>query len=775
MEFKEGYLICTASMKEKILREKRTSFNDYSFLNIEELRNKLFFKVHRKALPFIMRKYHFSYSLAKEYLRAVSYIEDKAYQNPKLDSIVSVYRTLQKEKLLQRDFLFPLRLKKLPLTFIDPENTKEYRKLKEKIMALTSVYEVTTPKENHTPVVCAFETIQEECIYVMNQIKSLLKKGIDIDHIYLVGVTGEYLSLFHRLARHFEISINFPAEKNALATEFAYSFLDACSCQKSFEEVVKGLNENDLLYGKTIQLINDYELGLEVPSEYISFFTQCFKEMSFPKTSYAHAVTVVEGPSFFFEEDYVFYLGFNLGAAPAVKKEDGFLSDAELDLLACSTMADRNDLAKTRLIELIKSTPNLTITYKCWSGKDEYLPSPLIKELGLSTEHPNVSYGSSKMEDALRLSVYYDNYLKYGMCHEDLKQYGMQDIDYQSFRHSYQRISKELLDERFAAKPLSLAYSNIKLFFACPFSYFADRILRLNEFKPQMAARLGTFSHAILEDSYANDFDFEASFLKNKVAMSEDSKDDFFFEQMKIVLSRLIHFNKTHEQFSKLTSVEQEPHIVIEGSDYTFEGYIDKLLYTIIDNEVYAAIVDYKTGKDIVTLDNIEDGFHLQLPSYMYLLSKYEKFAGMKIHIIGIYLQKVNIITLDNTKNIEEQMEKNFLLQGYSVADPSLLVLLDPTFANSSYIKSLGISSTTNTFKAYSKVYQRSQQDEMIQLVEQLVQKASAEIHQGLFPIAPKMIDGKNQSCTFCKYKDICFYNYEDIVELPKKPFKGGA
>ena len=60
-------------------------------------------------------------------------------------------------------------------------------------------------------------------------------------------------------------------------------------------------------------------------------------------------------------------------------------------------------------------------------------------------------------------------------------------------------------------------------------------------------------------------------------------------------------------------------------------------------------------------------------------------------------------------------------------------------------------------------------------MVEGLLNQASASIHEGIFPIEPKKINGKNVSCTFCKYKDICFYEYEDLKELSHKPFgKGG-
>jgi len=239
---------------------------------------------------------------------------------------------------------------------------------------------------------------------------------------------------------------------------------------------------------------------------------------------------------------------------------------------------------------------------------------------------------------------------------------------------------------------------------------------------------------------------------------------------MKEILLPLINYNKEHEALSKLDVIKREAEIIVDNGDYEFKGFIDKLMYTIIDDEVYAAIIDYKTGKDVISLDNIEDGFHLQLPSYMYLLSRYDKFIGKNINIIGIYLQKVNLVIFDGKKDYYTQLEKSFYLQGYSVKDISLIEMLDPNFSCSSYIKSMSL--TKDGFNGYAKLYKKEDQEYMINLVGNLLDKASLGIHNGDFEIAPKRIDGKNESCMFCKYKDLCFLEDKDIIDLPKKSFK---
>ena len=280
----------------------------------------------------------------------------------------------------------------------------------------------------------------------------------------------------------------------------------------------------------------------------------------------------------------------------------------------------------------------------------------------------------------------------------------------------------------------------------------------------------------MMEDSYKDDFNFSESVLKNKNEVLKDlneadyAKDEFYFEQMKSVLSSLLEFNRKHEEDSSLKTVECEAHIKYQDGSVLFHGFIDKLMYTEINGEIYAAIIDYKTGKDIITLKNVYDGFHLQLPSYMFLLSKYEKFKGKKLHIIGIYLQKVNMIALDNTIDIVAQREKAFRLQGYTIKDISLIPLLDPSFNNSDYINVLK-TTQKGSFSTYSKVISKEDEDFLIDLVDELIKKAHKGVMNAKFDIAPKRIKGSDQSCTFCKYKDICFKSYKDYIDLEERDF----
>lgn len=771
MEIAEGFVVCDKSKKEEILKElnQKKEIKNYIFLTLSELENKLYGFCAKDSIFTLMQEYRMSYALALEYMRYIPYVEDKAYHNPKLDSLVTAKRLLLQRGLYIQDAFFPLRLRQFPLTFVCLEENALLKKVRERVAQYTVVADYIPCMRTHKPVVHAFHDIYDEVVFVCNRITELVRKKVPYHKIHICNMDREYAFLFERLAGTYSLPLQLPKHKNINALPIAKRFLSLCGIKESFAEVLQDLDSESKYYRLIFNLIVTYNLENKRPSEYRTFFYEQFKQTPFSSTVYEDMISV-ENPRVFSDDEYVFYLGLNLGSAPRVYRDEQYLTDMELSILNLPTSAEKNIVEKEGLKRILLGTKNITVSFKRFKGSEEYLPSNCIFELGLEVIEEKNAYGYSKTEDRIRLGILYTLYQKYRISDSALEQYSLKDLDYQRYDNKYKKIDNSLMTERYRDKPLKMAYSNLKTFFACPFAYYADRILGLNEFKPSMSARLGSFSHAVLEDSYSPDFDFDKSVVKNTALLAEDGKDKFYFMVMQDILRDLIDFNRRQEGLSVLNTVEREAHIVYTEEEFLFEGFIDKLLYTEINGEIYAAIIDYKTGKDVISLDNASDGFHLQLPSYMFLLSKYDKFQGKPLHVIGIYLQKVNIIALDNTMDIVSQREKSFKLQGFSVQSRELLRMLDPNFDKSEYIAGMS-TLKSGEFSRYARLITEDNQKELIELVENLIRRANREIRSAEFTIAPKYIDGKNESCTFCRYRDICYMKYEDLVELAVKPY----
>lgn len=769
MELKEGFIICDEYTKKQIIKRYSNDFKKYTFLSYKDLENKIFGTPNNKAILLLMDNYNLSYELALEYIKYIPYVDDITYNNLKLDSIVSAKRFLIQNNLFFIDPFFIYRLKNNPVTFIDIEENITVEKLKTIISNYTKIYSYNSNTSKYLPKVYRFDNITKEALFVFNKIADLVKTGVSLNNIHIHNLDSEYSFIFKRLSKSYGLPIDIEPITNINNLNIAKEFILLSEQKDNYNEILELLDSKSEYYTSIFNIIVDYDLEQENPKKYISFFIEKFKSIKYKEPKYDSMIKTKHQKSYS-DDDYVFFVGLNLGSAPQVYKDDEYLSDEELAMINLSTSTMKNEVSKNNLKDILLKTKNIYISYKSTNEKGECFKSNIIDELGLKEEAPSVDYGYSYIEDYLRLGTLYSEYIKYKQLDEDLKLYDLSFLNYNSFDNKYKIINDDIINDRFKDKPLKMSYSSIKTYFECPFAYYADRILGLNEFKPNMAARLGTFSHAVVEDSYNEDFDFNKSVIKNTLEYATDSKDKFYFSVMEEVLSSLINYNRQHEQLSVLTDIEREAHIQYITDEYIFEGYIDKIMYKEINNEIYAAIIDYKTGKDYISLDNVYDGFHLQLPSYMFLLSKYEKFKDKKLHIIGIYLQKVNIISLDNTLDIVMQREKSFRLQGFTVKSHELIGLLDPGYNKSDYIQSLS-TLKSGDFSKYSKLITVDEQKELIDLVDQLINSVNKDIKSAKFDIEPKLINQKNQSCTFCKYKDLCYMKYDDLKELEYKPF----
>ena len=768
--FKERFIITDNDTKEHILKTT-TGFKNYMFLTYQEFKNKITFTIDKKSIFKIMKHYNVSYFMAKEYIEAVKLIENKTYNIPKLDSIVSIYNFLDKEGLIKKDKFFINRLSNFPVTFINPTINKEYTKIKELISKYTTVYEIESlNKEPYIPSVYEFNTILDETMFIFNKIIDLVNGGVSLNKIHIVN-NNEYTYLFKRLSRNYKISLNFKSNESIISSNIIKDFLNECHYKDSFKEVLESLDDNNELYTKIVDVINNYGLVNYKPIECLDFLKNVFKEINYPSIKYVEAINLISNKAILKDDEYVFYPGFNLGIVPAIYSEEAFLNDETLELLDGMPSYIKNQNQKEDVIKFITNNKNVYITYKKVSGLKECEPSLLIKELKLSVERPNINLGNSKIEDDLRLTSYYDKYIKYNESNTLLEKYGIQDVNYKTYNRKFKGVNQELINERFNDKPLNLSYSSMKLYYLCPFYYYADRVLGLSEFESTLATRLGTYTHAVLERSYQEGFDFEEVINEEITNNAIDSKDVFFFNQMKAFLANTIAFNNEYESKTIFDNHDLEKNITLNFETFTFEGFIDKVLYHIDGDDAYAVIIDYKTGSDIASLDNIEYGLNLQLPVYMLLLKNNEIFKNKNLHIVGFYLQKVKIAIFDNKSDIEKQISSKLRLEGFTVKNIELMKMIDPDFSKSTYIKSLSLNKDGG-FGKYAKLFDEADQDYIINLTEELIKKAGNNILNGNYKIEPKLIEGNNVSCKFCKYKDICFMKYEDLVDLPKKAFK---
>ena len=234
------------------------------------------------------------------------------------------------------------------------------------------------------------------------------------------------------------------------------------------------------------------------------------------------------------------------------------------------------------------------------------------------------------------------------------------------------------------------------------------------------------------------------------------NKEQHFIEKLKQEINFALKTIKEQTKYQSLNNILTEQEVTIEKNKnlkVTFKGIIDKILYNE-ENEV--AIIDYKTGNTDIKLDLVDYGLSMQLPVYLYLANHLEKIKNPTF--AGFYLQQVlhKEIIRKNNKTYEEQRLDNLKLNGYSNEDKNIIEKLDNTYENSKLIKGLKIAKTGN-FDSRSKTITNDQIKELITKTDQIIDKTINQIEETNFEINPKIINGINKSCEYCKYKDLCF------------------
>ena len=148
-------------------------------------------------------------------------------------------------------------------------------------------------------------------------------------------------------------------------------------------------------------------------------------------------------------------------------------------------------------------------------------------------------------------------------------------------------------------------------------------------------------------------------------------------------------------------------------------------------------------------------------------------FDSYALSIVKKYNYKLNVskdlsIVDSDLINYEKEKILDTLFE-------ELLNEFDSTYENSRVVKSL--SKTSNGFSSYSKLLTKDQMDKLEELVDKKIDNARDMILDADFEIDPKVMKFKNISCEYCKFKDICYMNQNNIKylkEITDLNFLGG-
>lgn len=719
-------LICPRDIKEKILANNK-SLVDISFMTLEEYKKRYYFDYDYHTVKYLMDTYGYTLNNAKEIIESLYFVEDKDYPNNNLNDLVKIKKELLDKNLLILDPLFNKHNKDTIVYGYGDIRLNDAKVLKGTIIDKHyNIYE--------------FDTIESELEYVYESIFELLENGIDINNIYIVA-DNEYENYFKRYNSYYDFKVNYPSDNSLYGTEAAKKFLEDIKL-KGRETIYNELTNKDL-----VNILNKY---LDLNEAY-DFIVEDLKHIKLNK-KYKDVVQVVSNNYLFSDSDYVFYLGFN-DKVPAYKKDNEYLDNEMCRLLGIDNTNDKNRIIKENLICNLSNIKNLYLSYSKNSPFNKYERQMLFSDVNYIS-YTN-KYLHSDKSNRNRYGELLDNLDKYGEHNDDL------DSMYSTYdRNNYGDYDNSYKNFNVGKETVELSYSSMQSYYECAFKYYLDNILRPDDSDATFFTTIGTIAHNVLQEMVLdNTKDFD-ELWDNQVTFTS-AKELYFNKKIKEEIREDFNIILKQKELSYFDDVECEKRIKLKLRDNIFfKGFIDKIL-KCKDN---VCIVDYKTGNTKIEDKYFEFGLNLQLPSYLYLLQEDPS------KIIGFYLQHLVApkYVYDEKKDIETQKNEDMKLTGFTSSDISRINILEDLDGKSNVVSKLAITKNGELSKN-SKVISDQDMKDMIKLVEDKILEASTSILNNDFSINPKVIDNKNVSCTYCRYKDICYKRIKDYAYYETK------
>ena len=752
-------VICPNEEKLNILDKLNNSneLHNIKFMTIKEFIDSYYFSYTEDALFYLIKKYKFNIDVAKVYLKNLYFIDiNKEYKNKKLLFLRDLKKELLENNLLIVNNTFKEYIKDKGIEVINYYDLDKY--IEKDINYTTDIANYNLNIKAHE-----FNSIEGEIEYICIEIRKLLERGIDINKIYLTNVSDEYNYILSKLFSYYNIPINILFKDSIYGTNTVNEFLKS-------KELDLDDSSKLVINKKLISILEDLVNIDDKDPIYEELLKDKLKNTYLPNKTLDKAVNIKELSSYTFnDDDYVFCVGFNLDVIPKTHKDIEYLSDKDKEEVDLYDTTYLNKREKEKVVYLLSKIKNLTVTYKLSTPFQKFYPSSLINDYNLEVvkEH-DLSLEYSENYNKIKLGEYLDKYNLYGEKASNLEiLYSNYDIDYNSYDNQFTGIDKDTYLENISY-PLRLSYTSLNSYNECKFKYYINQVLKLNDFTDTFQTFIGGMYHYILTLYRKENFDLDYEFnnylekrnlsLKEKLLLVKIKKD--LIDLIEVLKKQQLLTGYDNDLYEKRAIIEIRKDISVE-----FVGFIDKIMYYKNMDDTYFSIIDYKTGSIDTNIELMKYGLHAQLPTYLYLIN-YSDIISNPI-FTGIYYQNILFNYPTWSKKLDKEIKDRYLLKGYSTDNIDILERFDPTYEDSEYIKSMKYNPEKG-FGTYTKLIDDDTMINMVKYMDKHIKDKTNEILEGDFEIDPKIYDGKNISCKFCEYKDLCFMSNSNLKYLDK-------
>ena len=216
-----------------------------------------------------------------------------------------------------------------------------------------------------------------------------------------------------------------------------------------------------------------------------------------------------------------------------------------------------------------------------------------------------------------------------------------------------------------------------------------------------------------------------------------------------------------HEvEFNNLSEFKPIQMSLFDDSLMEITGKIDRVDIGTVDNKQYVRVIDYKSSIKKMDLNKISSGLQIQLITYLDALTKQKEYESSGVLYLGLIDNIVKSAKNISEEEIEQEIRKGFKMQGYVLADVSVIKTMDKTLenANSSDIIPVALNKDGDILASRSSTLSKEEFKNLQKAVNKTIKEIGKQIVEGRIDIKPYNYD-KKTGCDFCKYKTICNFN----------------
>ncbi len=202
------------------------------------------------------------------------------------------------------------------------------------------------------------------------------------------------------------------------------------------------------------------------------------------------------------------------------------------------------------------------------------------------------------------------------------------------------------------------------------------------------------------------------------------------------------------------------------GFELKLRGRIDRIDTAEIDNQLYLRIIDYKSSKTDLNLNEVFYGLSLQMLTYLdVVLSNATNWLGQEAEPAGVLYFHVHNPMISDPKSlkaedIERDIFKEFKMKGRLLEDTNVVTRMDMNLSEgkTSEIITAGMTQKGTFNKRGTKTLQKEMFEELTHYVRTLLVDAGSSIVDGSVDLNPYQYKQKS-ACTFCSFRSVCQFD----------------